>query len=485
MKRKMFNTKNNDHVLSFISVLIVVALTYFLSSCNSNKDNKSPLNIGLAEVSYNPPVGSDLVGNYRGSDYASRGVHDSLYARAMVVENEKKEKVAFLSVDICKLPRESINMMRSYIAANTGIKPGNIMIHATHTHSGPKSELDAPKAQEYLSRAASAVINADKRLMSGRIFVGRVQESNVSFNRRLRCIDGATHMSWEKLEPDFVSEPLGPVDPELIALTIEQEGLITGAAINFGCHAATLTGNNWLYSADFPGFMAGMLKKTKGKEFIPLFFNGCCGNVTQVNYEVGFIDTYDECKRIGNVLGAASIRAIGKKNIVKGNEISVSKEMVPLKRMTITEEQFKWSKKIMEEIKKNGMPPLQPDGIPDAQFATQWIEMYNTQHMIDSLEVMVVRIGDVALVGLPGEMFCEFGMDIKTRSPFKNTIVMGLTNDSRKYFPTKVSFTQGPKGYTPMITGYETTPGATLYDIGSGEKLVESAIRQLEILHKN
>ena len=49
--------------------------------------------IGLAEVNYTPPVGLDLVGNYRGIDYASRGVHDSLFARAMVVENE--EKVTF------------------------------------------------------------------------------------------------------------------------------------------------------------------------------------------------------------------------------------------------------------------------------------------------------------------------------------------------------------------------------------------------------
>ena len=172
--------------------------------------------------------------------------------------------------------------------------------------------------------------------------------------------------------------------------------------------------------------------------------------------------------------------AIEKKEAVKGSKIVISKEMVHLKRMTITEEQYSWSKQIMEDVKKNGMPPLQADGIPDAQFATQWIDMYKTQNMTDSLEVMVVHIGDFAFVGLPGEMFCEFGMDIKAQSPFKNTIVMGLTNDNRKYFPSKFSFTQGPTGFTPMVTGYETTPGSTLYDIGAGEKLSKSAIKQLK-----
>ena len=150
--------------------------------------------------------------------------------------------------------------------------------------------------------------------------------------------------------------------------------------------------------------------------------------------------------------------------------------------MTITEEQNNWANKVMEKVKREGMPPLQPNGIPDAQFAKLWLDMYKTQNTTDSLEVMTVRIGDLAFVGMPGEIFSEIGMDIKARSPFKNTIVMGLTNDARKYFPSKVSFTQGPGGYTPMASGYETTPGSTLYDAGSGEKLAESAIKQLLII---
>ena len=106
--------------------------------------------------------------------------------------------------------------------------------------------------------------------------------------------------------------------------------------------------------------------------------------------------------------------------------------------------------------------------------------MREKQDIIDSAEVMVIRIGDIAFVGLPGEIFNEFGIDIKAKSPCRNTIVTGLTNDTKAYFPTKVSFTQGPEGYTPYITGYETTPGSTRYETGSGEKLAESAVNQLK-----
>jgi hypothetical protein len=287
-------------------------------------------------------------------------------------------------------------------------------------------------------------------------------------------------MCWETFEPGFVIEPWGPIDPEVITLSIAQAGKPTGVIVNFACHATTLTGNNWLYSADYPGYLGESIKRVKGDDYMPLFFNGCCGNVTQVDYRVGFPDTYQECQRIGYMLGISALEAINSEKPIASDVIAVSKEMVPLKRMTITDEQLEWAQAIIRKVEKEGMPPLQADGIPDAQYAKDWIEMRRHQDVVDSLEVMVIRIGDAAFVGLPGEMFTEFGMDIKAKSPCKNTMVMGLTNDEKGYFPTRVSFTQGPEGFTPMITGYETTPGTTKYEIGSGEKLAESAIRQLE-----
>jgi len=467
----------------YLTGLMGVLLTLLLS-CTEQADQgvKSSLLIGIAESNYTPEVGLDMAGNYRGDDYASRGVHDSLYAKAIVASNEKGEKAALLTVDICYIPKESIDMMRGYIASNTTIEPGNIMITSTHTHSGPVGQLDAPKAKEYLSKAADAVIKADKNLKATVLSIGRSSEDRVSHNRRLRCKDGTTHMCWEKFEPGFVIEPWGPIDPELITMSIAQEGKPTGVLVNFACHATTLTGNNWLYTADYPGYLAEAIRRVKGNDYIPMFFNGCSGNVTQVDYRIGFPDTYQECQRIGYILGVSALEAIKNEKPISSDVVVVSREMVPVKHITITDEQYAWAQAVLEKVKREGMPPLQADGIPDAQYAKDWVEMRQNQDKIDSLEVMVVRIGDAAFVGLPGEMFTEFGLEIKAKSPCRNTMVMGLTNDERGYFPTKVSFTQGPKGFTPMITGYETTPGTTRYEIGAGEKLTASAIRQLENL---
>jgi hypothetical protein len=152
-----------------------IVLVIQLLSCSKPEKSgvKSSLLVGIGEVNYTPEVGMDMAGNYRGDDYASRGVHDSLYAKAFVAANEQGEKAALLTVDICYIPKESIDTMRAYIAANTTIKPGNVMIMATHTHSGPVAELRAPKAKDYLTRAASAVVKADHDLKPTVLSVGR------------------------------------------------------------------------------------------------------------------------------------------------------------------------------------------------------------------------------------------------------------------------------------------------------------------------
>ena len=91
----------------------------------------------------------------------------------------------------------------------------------------------------------------------------------------------------------------------------------------------------------------------------------------------------------------------------------------------------------------------------------------------DKVEVMVLRIGSVGIVALPGEGFCEIGLAIKRASPAEHTIVIELANDAAGYLPTRDAYEQG---------GYEVSPGATAYAPGCGEKIVKSGLRQLTAL---
>ena len=445
-------------------------------------ENEGGLQSGIAEVNYNPPVGCTMVGNYRGNDDASRGVHDSLYARAILFRGSNGVKAAMLTVDICWIKKPTIELMRTHIAAHTDLLPENILIAATHTHSAPQSLPDAPYAQEYMLRAADAVIEANRNLAPTTLFAGRTTEKRLSFSRRLHATDSTTHMCWEKLPEGYIDSFLTQPDEELLALGIQRKGAPAGIMVNFACHATTMTGNNWLYSADYPGYMVESLRKIYGPECMPMFFNGACGDVTQVDYRRGFVDTFEECQRIGYMLGSAAAEAMMNASEVYGSEVKVSHRMVPVKRITITPEQVAWAEAVMKRVEKEGMPPGQADGMPDAFYAHEWLELHKQQDMVDSLEVMVLRVGDVAVTAFPGEIFARLGMEVKAKSPAKHTFVVCLANDNRKYFPTADAFSQGPKGFTPGITGYETTPGTTLYETGASEKLAASALEQLDAM---
>ena len=446
----------------------------------------SGFQVGIAEVDCTPRAGVPLLGNFR-DDYAARGVHDPLLAKAVVLADARGAKAAMLSVDVCMLDRRNVARIRAAIAAGCDVPPSHVLVHATHTHSGPATtdvldfgvDLSAFRADidAFLDKAASAVVLANERLSEASLAVGTAQEDRVSFNRRLRRKDGTTQMNWEALWPDFdpddVDGTWGETDPQVICLAVERQGRPVAGVVNFGLHPAILAGDNWLFSADYPGYLAESLQRTVGGEFTCLSANGCCGNVNHVDYrERGQGRGYQMTQRVGYMLGAAAHEAIHARTPVESDLVAVSSERVSLERIKISDEKRAWCERALEEAKRNP-PKGSVDGLPDSYYASTLLRMYHRQHEPDAVEVMVLRVGQAALVGLPGECFCELGLEIKRRSPARHTLVTGLSNDAIGYIPTRESFPQG---------GYETLPGSTFYEPGTDERLVASALAQLDRL---
>jgi hypothetical protein len=172
------------------------------------------------------------------------------------------------------------------------------------------------------------------------------------------------------------------------------------------------------------------------------------------------------------MLGAAAHQAINSGAPVRADGLYVSREQVALERLKISASDRRWCEEVLEEARIHP-PQGQVDGVPDVYYAKLRLRMWDEQDHPDHAEVMVIRIGDVAVVGLPGEAFCQLGLEIKRRSPTRHTLVVELANDAIGYLPTRESFDQG---------GYETTSGSTFYEPGSAERIVESAVAQLERL---
>jgi neutral ceramidase len=439
----------------------------------------SELKIGLAEVDFTPPPGLPLMGHIR-DDYAARGTHDPLRARALVAANTAGARVALVTLDLCMLNRAQARMMREHIAAHSSLAPENILIAASHTHGGPAavSLYQTPAASEadierFLKKAAEAAIEADKRLKPASLKAGYASESSLSFNRRLWCRDGKTHMNWEELAPGFVVDCLGPIDPEVLVLTVEDGEAPAAGLVNFAQHAAILDYENWLYSADYIGYLDEALRKIVREDFTTLFFNGCCGNVNHLNYADPASPRrgYPTAQRVGYVLAAAVAQALRSRVLVEGDTIQVSRELVELERFRIPDDLYAEAKRFLETGQKD--KPAGMDGLDFKGGAPLWVKMREQQQHPDRVEVMVLRIGEVGIVALPGEVFCETGLSIKHASPAKHTLVIELANDAAGYLPTREAYGQG---------GYEVTPGATAYAPGCAEKLAESASRQLKAM---
>jgi hypothetical protein len=442
--------------------------------------------VGAATLDITPGLGLPLMGNFR-DDYAARGAHDPLRARAMVFADRRGVKAALLAVDVCMLDRHNVARMRDAIGSQSDVPPQNVWIHATHTHSAPavaarlgmepeiaphQAEIDA-----LLDKAASAVALADRASGGATLCVGSSREDRVSFNRRLKRRDGTTQMNWEALQDGFdpsqIVEPWGPTDPQLSCLVIQQQGQPAAAVINFALHPAILAGDNWLYSADYPGYLAEALSRTVGDGLHWLFLNGCCGDVNHVDYRDRLQGRgYQMAQRVGYMLGAAAHQAINSRKATGGDRVCVSRRMVSLPRLRISPEERARCQRVLDEAGANP-PPGQVDGVPDAYYAKLRLDMWSNQDDPDQVEVMAMRIGDAALVGLPGEAFCQLGLEIKRRSPAQHTLVAGLSNDAIGYLPTRDAFEQG---------GYETASGSTFYQPGAAERLVESAVEQLDQL---
>lgn len=446
----------------------------------------SKLNVGLAAVDITPPPGLPLMGNFR-DDYLARGVHDPLTAKAIVFEDPRGAKAAVLAVDVCMLDRHNVALIRDAIGRSAGVPPENVLVHATHTHSAPAPHnrflfgLDyrpyRAAAEAMLVQAASAVTIAERDLAEAQLSVGRAQEDRLSFNRRLRRRDGTTQMNWEALvpgfDPDQVDGAWGPVDPQLICLVVERAGRPVAAVVNFGLHPAILAGDNWLYSADYPGQLAAALRRIQGDGFLTLFANGCCGNVNHVDYRnLQQGRGYGMIERVGYMLAAAAAEAIRTRQPLAAGRVAVAKDTAVLERMKIPPEEYDRCRRVMDDLQGQA-PRGQVDGLPDAFFADLRLKMHAVQNEPDRVEVMALRVGDAAVVGLPGEIFCEFGLDLKQRSPAQHTLVVELSNDAIGYLPMRESFPQG---------GYEVTVGSTVYEPGAGERLADAAVKQLQRL---
>jgi Neutral/alkaline non-lysosomal ceramidase, N-terminal len=422
----------------------------------------------VAQVDVTPPLGVHMRGYFE--QRTASTVHDPLYARAFVLEGTGGA-IAVVICDIIAIDRKYLDRAKAQIAESTGLRPSQVLIACIHTHTGPETGDDA--YTEFLTgRIADAVRIAWERKEPAEVCWGRAEEGRIVFNRRYRMKDGTVQTNPGIGNPEVV-EPAGPVDPEVGVLALRRpNGETLGLLANYALHYVGIPDDFKAISADYFGFFSTLIQRMRGEAFVAALSNGASGDINNVDVLGGQHprnDHYQHAERVAGLVAAAALW--GWNGATYTGEVKTGSALTQLTlqpRPPATEADIARAKEIEERL--NAKRPVL---MGERSFLNRIRRFAEKPPEPRETYVQALRIGDVALVGVPGEFFVELGLDIKRRSPFRQTMVLELANDCVGYIPTRRAFTEG--AYEP-----ESSP----YAPGFGEQIVDAAVGLLEGLAK-
>ena len=436
---------------------------------------------GAARTVITPRLGVHLIGFF--NDRIAQDVHDDLYVRALVLESGDTS-LAIAVCDLCLLLQEDIDRAKVRASELTGIPPENIFVSVTHTHYGPATVglFNEPREEDYMAwlpdRIADAIKLAQNRLQPA--ILGHESGScpEEQYNRRYLMKDGSVQMNPGYQNPDIV-KPAGPTDPEIGVLAVLDMDRCPIAAVgNYPLHyvggphsylTSVLDPHADTITADYCGAFDRAIQRIAGAEFVGVMLNGCCGDINCCNFlgpPPEYPHPYSEIERVADVLAAESFQAWRRiRDFQEAPVLAVANDFFTFRRREVPEEQLESARKRLQE------PPDPAD--PAWMYANETMAV-DQMPLEQETQIQAMRIGDLALVGLPGEIFVEIGMEIKQRSPFQRTLIGELANDWVGYIPTDQAMDEG---------SYETeTARSSRASRGTASAMAKSAVKLLESL---
>jgi len=327
----------------------------------------------------------------------------------------------------------------------------NIVMWATHTHSGPNTGMRIYQGLDMATNAflddmtakvVAGVAKANEKYEEIVLKSGKTTVTDLSFNRRLVKKDGSVIMNFEEFEVNDIVGTTGPIDEELITLSAwDKNDKLFALLVNFTLHPAILVGYKWLISRDFIDSLDKYIIDNYGSQVVTLFANGAEGNINHLNYQdPDQLRSFEEADRVGKKLGVYASDAIRDSSVLDG-KIRFISEKVVLQLREITTEEKRWAEMVLERDKDLVEDML--DGIPDKTYAKMIKEMLIRTDSECETILQGMAIHNFAFVTFPGEVYVEFGLKVKELSRYKNTMVIGLANSSLGYIPKEEAFAQG------------------------------------------
>ena len=413
---------------------------------------------------------------------------DPLYVRSLVLD-DGENTIAMALVDSCMVHRDVLDPARSRAAKATGIPAENIMVCATHTHSAPFPNVvhDTPEERAYQAQLLDGIVDslaqAARSKEGARAAWGDHSLPGEVFNRRWFLKDGKMPVNpfgssddKVKMNParGLIQRPAGPTDPEVSVLYVEDlEGRPLAVFANYALHYVGNTGLQ--VSADYFGEFSRLMEvrlATKSPRFVAMLSNGTSGDINNINFRQPRPRraVFEQITVVASKAADAAtlaIRSAGTPSAKVG--LGMKQREVTLRHRAIAPE-------TLERAKKLTAIPLKAGERKSLEriYAERTVALAK-EPATAGVVIQAIRIGDLAICTLPFEVLVEIGLELKDKSPAKDTFVVELANGGYGYLPT-------PRQHE--LGGYETWLGTSKVQEDASEILVKNLLEMLDALFR-
>ena len=424
--------------------------------------------LGVSREDITPKIGTCLYG-YR-PNLHSESFRDRLHVTTFYLKQDDTQSL-MISATVCSVQTNLVNRLREEISGLFSIPRENILLSATHTHTGPNltgdigwGEVDMEYYEGvFLPAVLKSVENALKNPISVTCgFATGLCKAGV--NRRELTTENLVALG---------QNPWGVYNPEMTVISFRDEsGKPIANMIHYGCHG-TVSGQATAISRDWSGVMTDTLEEETGA--ITAFFNGPEGDVGPRISNGRTVATPDYIPEVDGIAAEAALCIYKKITDFSVPKLSAMENTLSLPLLP---------KLSMDEV----MEGLEKFSDPDA---VNWegkmhhyykavkaaIEAGEADKESVFLSQTILRIGDVLFVAFPYELFSEIGMRIDGAVKDFKVLSLSNTNGSEGYFPTEDQLCRG--GYEIIMFRYNNVQNFT---DDADFHLMKETIRHIEEL---
>jgi len=404
-------------------------------------------------------------------------VRDPLYATCIAFTDAEDNTVLQFTTDCTSISVALANKVRDVLCPEMGLKPEQIMIAATHTHSAPfVTAEDVPSIAAFREKYVTNMCEAARQAMADRlpslIYVSGVPTERMNFIRHYKMADGTyAGSNFGKWGSGIVGHASNN-DSWVQVIKFDRIGGKSIILMNWQAHPCFTGGiDKKVLSADYIGDLRKFVELKTGARFA--FFQGAAGNHNGVSVKKSEM-LYTECEEYGKALGEYVLRALEAPVPVKGGKVRLVKRTLELELDHSDDHMVEKAKEIREEwtrtydrsaCNKRAQKELGLNSI----YAVSAVIGRSERGTSENLDIHAFCVGDLGFACAPYEMFGSSGMYIKEYSPCAMTFVVSCCNGAYSYLASDLAFSHGC---------YEVD--IRRYPRGTAEKLAENFVDMLK-----